>query len=115
MREHPCRAGRPRRVPPKRGLGLIALLSASLVVAAAAAFALDGHWEAARRKEIRAALRAPDRRSLQAPDPEDWRSTLLPAGTKAPPLALTDARTGRHVSLEEHRGRPVVLLLSSFG
>jgi hypothetical protein len=110
MTEQARAATRPRRPL----VGLLAILSVCTVVAVAGAIALDSNLVASRRRAVIASLTPPDRSSLEAPSTESWRSALLPPGTPAPDFSLVDARTGGRVGLREHRGRPVVLLLSSY-
>ena len=95
---------------------LLGLLSGCVIVAAAAALAVDRYRLAEQRQQIAAHIPAPDRSSLPDPDTERWQPTLLRTGTPAPRFNLEDVRTGNRVSLDQHRGRrPVVLLLGSFG
>jgi hypothetical protein len=84
-----------------------------LAVATVAVVALDRYLAAERRRQN--AFGYADPSSLKAPDIGLWRPRPLPIGSAAPTFTLADARTGERVSLEDYRGRPVVLLLSSFG
>ncbi len=115
MTKHPRRAGRPWRVLLDRGRGPLGLLSACAMVAAAATFALDRYRAAEWEREIVAGRPAADRTLMPVPDIARWRPTLLAPGTGAPPFSLVEVRTGGRVSLDDCRGRPVVLLLGSFG
>ena len=92
-----------------------ALLAAAgcLVIATAAVVALDQYLAAERRRQN--AGHHSDPSSLKAPDIGLWQPRPLSIGSAAAAFTLADARTGERVSLEEYRGRPVVLLLSSFG
>jgi hypothetical protein len=98
----------------QRRRGLFVLLSACAVGAAAAAVALDWYGEA-RRRWVATQGPPPDPSAMTKPDVSMWVARPITPGTTAPDFSLTDARTGRRVSLSEQRGRPVVLLLSSFG
>jgi hypothetical protein len=114
MTEQPHTAGRSWRG--LFGRGPFGLLSACVVVAAVATFALDRYRVAERKRAFAAQLSAVNRFSIPAPDIARWRPTLLAPGTAAPSFRLVDVRTGGRVRLDESRGRrPVVLLLSSFG
>lgn len=88
-------------------------LCGCLCVAAAAAIALDGYQVAKQREEWQWA--GSGHTSIPDPISNIWIPKPLPPGTTAPQFTLVDARTGSRTSLAEHRGRPVVLLLSSFG
>jgi hypothetical protein len=102
--ERPRRARRLRGVPP---------LLAVFVAALAAALALDRWRDAERRRELVAPPADPA--MLPPPDLVNWRGAPLPPGSPAPGFTLTDVRTGERVSLDQFHGRPVVLLLSSYG
>jgi hypothetical protein len=116
MTKQPHPARRARRTLLGGHRGLIVLLLAGGVIAAAGAVALDRHLVAKRRREVAASIPAPDRSALAAPRVQDWLPTPLAPGTLAPPFCLVDVRTGERVNLAETCGpRPVVLLLSSFG
>ena len=105
---HPRIVARPGR--------LLAALSCCVMVAGAAALAVDQYRLAEQRQQIAAQIPVVDRSSLPLPDTDRWQPTLFSAGTAAPSFNLRDVRTGARVSLNELRGRrPVVLLLGSFG
>jgi hypothetical protein len=98
---------------PRPGRRALLTLTAALGAAVAATLALD-QWRAAeKRREFTAP--PPDPRLLTSPDLASWRVAPLPPGSLAPDFDLVDVRTGEQVSLSEFRGRPVVLLLSSYG
>ncbi len=79
----------------------------------AVAVALD-QWSVAEKRR-KFATAPVDPRQLAAPDPGSWRAVPIPPDTAAPEFTLTDVRTGMRVSLDDFHGRPVVLLLSSYG
>jgi peroxiredoxin len=81
------------------------------VAAAAGAVALDQFSLA--RKESSAWPADPS--LLTPPDLASWGASPLTLGGPAADFNLQDVRTGTRVSLNQLRGRPVVLLLSSFG
>jgi peroxiredoxin len=83
------------------------------LVVAIAVVVLD-RYAAAERKG-RFAAPPSDRNNLAPPDPARWRAAPLQPGSVAPAFTLADARTGERITLDAFRGRPVVLLLSSFG
>ena len=98
--------------PVRRGRAPLAF-AGCLAVATVGVVALDQYLAAERRRE--SAGHYADPSSLTPPELSPWRARPLPVGSIAPAFTLADARTGARVSLEEYRGRPVVLLLSSFG
>ena len=103
----PTPIDRPRAA---RSRGPVILLAA--VVAAGATAALDPY---ASEREPPPAGPA-DPKMLPAPDFARWGGTSLALlGGPAPGFRLADVRTGATVNLDEFRGRPVVLLLSSYG
>src|SRR5262245_21449813 len=93
--------------------GLLLILTGCAVVVTAGAFAVDRA-----RQASRAIPSLADARSGRPPPfmLSDVREAFLEPGTAAPPLVLTDFRTGRRVRLDSFQGdRPVVLLFGSFG
>jgi hypothetical protein len=106
------REDRPMRLFPRyRRLGLLLILSGCVVVAMAGASALDRARQASRALPASADARPGSPLLFMRPD---LREDILKPGTAAPPLVLTDFRTGRRVSLDDFRGdRPVVLMFGS--
>ena len=84
-----------------------------LGVATVTVIALDQYLAAQRRSQDAGHYSNPN--TLSTPGIGPWQASPLPVGSAAPAFTLADARTGARVSLEQYRGRPVVLLLSSFG
>jgi hypothetical protein len=116
MTTQPSHAGRPWRDLFHRASGLVGLLLACGVVAAAAAFTLDRYRVAKRRQAFAASLPVLDASALPPLRPQFWLPRRMAPGTPAPPFRLADVRTGQRVSLDESRSRrPVILLLGSFG
>src|SRR5262245_25384145 len=101
----------PRRRILRSALRPLGLLAVCIVAAAAGAVALDQYLVTHKRPEFGPV----EPTSLAAPDLAGWRGMALTTGSPAPAFRLQDVRTGAQVSLDEFRGRPVVLLLSSFG
>src|SRR5262245_47923606 len=100
-----------RRFPCCWDPGLLLILTGCAVVATAGVFAVDRARQAAQTFPA-------DDRSGQLPPftLPDLQKAFLEPGTAAPPLMLTDFRTGRRVRLDSFQGdRPVVLLFGSFG
>ena len=92
------------------------LLLCGCIMAAFAAVVLLDRQLTKTRKNLAVRFPPANPDLMQAPTLQGWRPVILEAGTKAPTFRLTDVRTGGYVSLEDlHAGRPVVLLLSSFG
>jgi AhpC/TSA family len=104
---------KPEPPGPGRGRRVVPLLAVCIVAAAAAAIALDA-WSAAEKRR-QSPFGPVDPASLRAPDLTSWRGRAFPVGGPAPGFSLPDVRTGARVRLDQLRGRPVVLLLSSFG
>ena len=98
----------PRAAHPRGPLILLAIV----VVVAGATVALDQYAAAERDRPKDWPA---DRTRLARPDIGIWVPTPLGVGRPAPGFRLPDVRTGVPVALDEFRGRPVVLLLSSYG
>jgi peroxiredoxin len=109
----PCRSDGPRRGRPRRCRGTLGLLAVCAVAAAAGAAALDQF--SLSRKQRQSIAWPADPTLLTPPDPARCGATPLTPGDPAASFSLQDVRTGGRVSLDQFRGRPVVLLLSSFG
>ena len=91
------------------------MLCACAAVAVTAAVAVDRHLERERKKWAASQSQA-NPAMMQAPSITRWKPVILEPGTKAPTFDLSDVRTGKRVRLEDlHAGRPVVMMLSSFG
>jgi hypothetical protein len=91
------------------------LLIFSVIAAAVLTLAFD-QFRIAERKRVSASdVGEATQSPLWAPDPQTWRAAPLIAGKPAPDFDLLNVLTGERASLSHHRGRPVVLLLGSFG
>jgi len=97
------------------GRGLRGALVLSVFIAAVFTLAFDQYRLAEHRHAFAGDWGEPDRASLAPPDLESWLAAPLIAGHPAPDFNLVDVRAGARASLSDDRGRPVVLLLGSFG